>query len=69
MENYEQAKKLIQESKNINILPTQNLRADSFSASVALFYALKKLNKKVSLILDNAPNEFRFLTQNSQKNS
>ena len=69
MENYEQARKLIQESKNINILPAQNLRADSFSASVALFYALKKLDKKVSLILDNAPDEFRFLTQNSEKNS
>jgi len=69
MENYEQAKKLIQESKNINILPAQDLRADSFSASVALFYALKKLDKKVNLILDNAPDELRFLTQNSQKNS
>ena len=69
MENYEQAKKLIQESKNIHVLPAQNLRADSFSASVALFYALKKLDKKVNLILDNIPSELRFLSQNFQKNS
>jgi len=69
MENYEQAKKLIQESQNINILPAQNLRADSFSASVALFYALKKLDKKVGLILDKAPNELRFLSQSFQKNT
>jgi len=69
MENYEQAKKLIQESQNIYILPSQNLRADSFSASVALFYALKKLDKKVRLVLDGVPDELQFLTQNSQKNS
>jgi len=69
MENYEQAKKLIQESKSIHILPAQNLRADSFSASVALFYALKKLDKKVYLILDKAPNELRFLSQSFQNNS
>ena len=68
MENYEQAKKLIQESKSIHILPAQNLRADSFSASVALFYALKKLDKKVYLILDKAPSELRFLSQNFQNN-
>jgi len=69
MENYEQAKKLIQESKNIHIIPAQNLRADSFSASVALFYALKKLDKKVDLILDNVPRELRFLSQSFQRNS
>ena len=69
MENYEQAKKLIQESKSIHILPAQNLRADSFSASVALFYALKKLDKKVDLILDNIPSELRFLSQSFQRNS
>ena len=69
MENYEQAKKLIQESKDIYILPSQNLRADSFSASVALFYALKKLDKKVRLVLDRVPDELRFLARNSQKNS
>jgi len=68
MENYEQAKELIQESKNIYILPSQNLRADSFSASVALFYALKKLDKKVRLVLDRVPDELQFLAQNSQKN-
>ena len=69
MENYEQAKKFIQESKSIHILPAQNLRADSFSASVALFYALKKLDKKVDLILDNIPSELRFLSQSFQRNS
>jgi len=69
MENYEQAKKLIQESKNIHIIPAQNFRADSFSASVALFYALKKLDKRVDLILDNIPSELRFLSQSFQRNS
>jgi len=69
MEKYEQAKKLIEEAKDIHILPAQNLRADSFSASVALFYALKKLNKRVRLILDNAPDTLHFLSQNFQKNN
>jgi len=69
MEKYEQAKKLIQDAKNIHILPVQNLRADSFSASVALFYALKKLNKSVNLILDKTPDDLHFLSQTTQKNS
>ncbi len=63
MEKYEQAKKLIRDAKDIHILPSQDLRADSFSASVALFYALKKLNKKVNLVLDKAPDDLHFLSQ------
>jgi hypothetical protein len=67
MEKYEQAKKLIQDAKNIHILPVQSLRADSFSASVALFYALKKLNKSVNLVLDKTPDDLHFLSQTTQK--
>jgi len=68
MENYNRAKKLIEESRNIYIFPSQDFRADSFPASVALFYALKKLNKKVNLILNKTPEEFHFLAENIQIN-
>ena len=68
MENYNRAKKLIEESRNIYILPSQDFRADSFPASVALFYALKKLNKKVNLVLNKTPEEFHFLAENIQIN-
>ena len=68
MENYQRAKKLIKESQNIYIFPSPDFRADSFPASLTLFYALKKLNKKVNLILNKIPQEFRFLTEDSQIN-
>ena len=68
MENYSRAKKLIEESQNIYIFPSQDFRADSFPASVALFYALKKLNKKVNLVLNKTPEEFHFLAENIQIN-
>lgn len=68
MENYNRAKKLIEESQNIYIFPSQDFRADSFPASVALFYALKKLNKRVNLILTEIPKEFHFLAENLQIN-
>jgi len=68
MENYSRAKKLIEESQNIYIFPSQDFRADSFPASVALFYALKKLNKRVNLILTEIPKEFHFLAENLQIN-
>lgn len=68
MENYSRAKKLIEESQNIYVFPSQDFRADSFPASVALFYALKKLNKKVNLVLNKTPEEFHFLAENLQIN-
>ena len=68
MENYSRAKKLIEESQNIYVFPSQDFRADSFPASVALFYALKKLNKKVNLVLNKTPEEFHFLAENIQIN-
>lgn len=68
MENYSRAKKLIEESQNIYVFPSQDFRADSFPASVALFYTLKKLNKKVNLVLNKAPEEFHFLAENLQIN-
>jgi len=68
MENYSRAKKLIKESQNIYIFPSQDFRADSFPASVTLFYALKKLNKRVNLILTEIPKEFHFLAENLQIN-
>ena len=44
MEELEQAKKIIEDSQNIAILPSPDFQKDSFVAGLALFYSLKKLS-------------------------
>ena len=63
MKNYQKAKKLIKEAKNIAIFPCQDLKIDSFCASLALFYSLKELKEKVNLIIEKIPEKFQFLIE------
>jgi len=61
MEELEQAKKIIEDSQNIAILPSPDFQKDSFVAGLALFYSLKKLGKNVNLIFEDCPEKFKFL--------
>jgi nanoRNase/pAp phosphatase (c-di-AMP/oligoRNAs hydrolase) len=57
----EQSKKLIEESKNIYIIPSQTNEPESIVGALALFYTLKELNKNVNLIIEELPEKFKFL--------
>jgi len=53
---------LVNKSKNILILSHYNPDADAVGSSLALYFLLKKLNKKVHLILPNAfPNFLKWM--------
>jgi len=56
----EETKKLIQEAKNIYLIPTENSQ-ESISCVLALFYTLKQLDKNVNIIIDNFPEKLNFL--------
>ena len=62
MNETEQAKQLIREAKNIYIIPPQNNEPESIANALALFYTLKELNKNVNLIVENFPENLKFLT-------
>jgi nanoRNase/pAp phosphatase (c-di-AMP/oligoRNAs hydrolase) len=69
--NYQDAKQLISESKNICVLPARNAshsdasgpfeKSESVSSALALFYTLKELNKNVNLIISEFPENLNFL--------
>ncbi len=61
MDLLQDAKNLIDQSKNIYILPSQE-RKESIISALALFYTLKELNKNVNLIIDEIPERLKFLT-------
>ena len=61
MESITEAKKLIAESKNICIIPSQYNEPESLAGCLALFYTLKELNKNVNLIIEDFPEKFNFL--------
>ena len=62
MTSLPQAKNLIEESRNILIVPAQQIRGDSLASALALFFTLKKFGKNVNLSLQEIPEKFRFLT-------
>ena len=75
MENLEQAKsrleiedprqqagQLINEAKNIYIIPDGNYDPDSVATALALFYTLKELDKNVNIVIDETlPENLKFL--------
>ena len=60
MDSLKEIKGLIDQSKNIYILPNQE-REESVINALALFYTLKELNKNVNLIIDEIPERLKFL--------
>ena len=57
----EEIKQLIGEAKNICLVPSQNNEPESLTATLALFYTLKELNKNVNLIIEDFPEKLNFL--------
>lgn len=58
----QQALGLIQKSKNILIALPESLNGDSLGAGLALFSALKKINKKAEIVCaESAPDKLKFL--------
>jgi len=60
MDIFQEAKNLIEQSKNIYILPSLE-QEESIVNALALFYTLKELNKNVNLIIDEIPERLKFL--------
>ena len=56
---FEQAKQLIGETKNIYIIPAQTNEPESIVCALALFYTLKELNKNVNLVIEELPEKFK----------
>jgi len=52
---------LIQEAKNVCIIPSQTNEPESLTAALALFYTLKELGKNVNLIIEKFPEKLNFL--------
>ena len=69
MEKIQEAKQIIQEAESISLLPSPDFCDDSFPATLALFYSLKKLGKNVNLSTETLPEEFRFLARKEKLNS
>jgi len=61
MEKANEIKNIIQEAKNICIIPNNN-EPESISSALALFYTLRELSKNVNLIADELPQKLSFLT-------
>jgi len=61
MIDIEESKKLVEEAKNIYIIPSQTNEPESIVSALALFYTLKELNKNVNLIIEELPEKFKFL--------
>jgi len=61
MDDFTQAKNLIEKSRNILILPPREADGDTLASSLALFSALKKMGKNANVLIDEIPEKFKFL--------
>lgn len=68
VENLKKIKKIIEKAQNVSLLPSPDFRKDSFPATLALFYSLKKLNKNVNLLTRDYPKRFSFLIEKEEVN-
>ena len=69
MEDFGQAKNLIERSGSILILPPQEIDGDTLASSLALFSTLKKMGKTVNVLIGEIPEKFKFLDGWQSKNS
>jgi len=59
MENIAESKQTINEAKNICLIPSKE--PEAITSALALFYTLKELNKNVNLIIEEIPDNLKFL--------
>ncbi|MGD0576711.1 MAG: hypothetical protein ABSA74_01415 [Candidatus Staskawiczbacteria bacterium] len=60
MENFSETKQLISDSKNIYLIPAEE--PEAMALTLALFYTLKELGKNVNLLMENLPENLKFLS-------
>lgn len=60
-ETFEKIKSVIDKSQNITLISSPEREKDSFPATLALFYSLKKIGKNVNLINNDFPKKYNFL--------
>ena len=60
MQNITESKQIISDSKNIYLIPSQG--PEAIALTLALFYTLKELGKNVNLIIENLPENLKFLS-------
>jgi nanoRNase/pAp phosphatase (c-di-AMP/oligoRNAs hydrolase) len=60
MENIIEAKRIIENSKNIYLITSQE--PEAVTSTLALFYTLKELGKNVNLVIDSLPENLKFLS-------
>jgi len=68
VEKLKKIKKVIEKAQNVSLLPSPDFRKDSFPATLALFYSLKKLGKNVNLLIKDYPKRFSFLVKKEEIN-
>lgn len=68
VENLKKIKKVIEKVQNVSLLPSPDFRKDSFPATLALLYSLKKLGKNVNLLAKDYPRRFAFLVKKEEVN-
>lgn len=59
MENISEVKNLITNAKNIYLIPSEE--PEAITSTLALFYTLKELGKNVNLVIDELPENLKFL--------
>ena len=59
MENITEIKQIISDSKNVYLIPSEG--PEAIALTLALFYTLKELDKNVNLIIENLPENLKFL--------
>ena len=68
VENLKKIKKVIEKARNVSLFPSPDFRKDSFPATLALLYSLKKLGKNVNLLTKDYPRKFSFLVKKEEVN-
>jgi nanoRNase/pAp phosphatase (c-di-AMP/oligoRNAs hydrolase) len=61
MKSFSEVKKIIEGAENILICPADYSQGDCLGSSLALYYTLKNLGKKVNVLAKEIPERFRFL--------
>ena len=62
--DYRQAAEIVKACDNIHILTHQSPDGDTMGSGFALYFALKKMNKKAAVIMpDGLPSRYEFLSE------
>jgi len=67
MDQFDQARKIIERFQSILIIPSLNSPGDGLGSAMALFFTLKKLDKNVNLVKQDIPERLLFLTEENDE--